>query len=39
MYCIGWEDGGREGSNYGMGRLFLDICSPLSLHLSPFLNC
>ena len=34
MYCIGWVDGGREGS---MGRLLLDSGS-LS-HLSPSLNC
>ena len=28
--CIGWVDGGREGSNCGVGRL-LDIGPPLSL--------
>ena len=34
VYCIGWADGGREGSNCCMGRLLLDIApfsSPLSL--------
>ena len=31
MYCIGWVDGGREGSKYSMGRLLLDILSPLFL--------
>ena len=36
VYCIGWVDGGREGSNCSMGRLLLDIgpllfVSPLSL--------
>ena len=37
-YCIGWVDVGREGSNYCMGRLLLDIGPPLSCHLSPSLN-
>ena len=36
--CIGWVDGGREGSNCCMGRLLLDIGTPLSCHLSPSLN-
>ena len=36
--CIGWVDGGREGSNCCMGRLLLDISLPLSRHLSPSLN-
>ena len=35
--CIGWVNGGREGSNCCMGRL-LDIGPPLSCHLSPSLN-
>ena len=34
MYCIGWIDGGREGSNYLMDRLLLDIGPPLSCYLS-----
>ena len=34
VYCIGWVDGGREGSNCCMGRLLLDIGSPFSLPLS-----
>ena len=38
VYCIGWVDGGREGSNCCMGRLLLDIGPPLSCHLSPSLN-
>ena len=33
VYCIGWVDGGREGSNCSMGSLFLDI-SLLSLVIS-----
>ena len=33
VYCIGWVDGGREGSNCCMGRLLLVIGSPLSLPL------
>ena len=37
-YCIGWADGGREGSNCCMGRLLLDTGPPLSCHLSPSLN-
>ena len=37
-YCIGWVDGGREGSNCCMCRLLLDIGPPLSCHLSPSLN-
>ena len=32
-YCIGWIDGGRERSNYFMGRL-LDIGPPFSSSLS-----
>ena len=38
VYCIGWVDGGREGSNCCMGRLLLDIGPSLSCHLSPSLN-
>ena len=38
VYCIGWVDGGREGSNCSMGRLLLDIGPPLSRHLSPSMN-
>ena len=37
-YCIGWVDGGKEGSNCCMGRLLLDIRPILSCHPSPFLN-
>ena len=37
MWCIGWVDGGREGSKY-MVRLLLDIGPPLSCQLSPSLN-
>ena len=38
MYCIGWVDGGREGSNCCKGRLLLDVGPPLSCHLSPSLS-
>ena len=37
-YCIGWVDGGREGSKCSMGKLLLDIGPPLSCHLSLSLN-
>ena len=30
VYCIGWVDGGREGSNCCMGRLLVDIGPPHS---------
>ena len=33
LYCIGRIDGGREGSNYCVGRLLLDIGPSLSSHL------
>ena len=39
MYCIGWVDDGREGSNCSMGSLLLDIGPPLSCHLSPYIAC
>ena len=29
VYCIGWVDGGRDGSNCCMGRLLLNIGPPL----------
>ena len=32
-FCIGWVDGGREGSNCCMCRLLLDIGPPLPLSL------
>ena len=33
--CIGWVDGGREGSNCCMGKLLLDIAPPLLYSLPP----
>ena len=38
VYCIGGVDGGREGSNCCMGRLFFYIGPPLSRHFSSSLN-
>ena len=39
MYFIGLVDGSREGGNFGMGRLLLDIGPPISCYLSSPLNC
>ena len=34
-YCIGWVDGGREGSNCCIDRLLLDIGPPFSFTSLP----